>query len=852
MKDFSLEIGNLNFSLEECNYREINCTIMDLWEGMKNKFSFEIAEDLEIQDRGVCIASLRTTGKSTIDECIKEGIVKLLVNNQIYTYDFQHITSRYRVYKNWNNVIENLSRQYDEIKLDNKKAHEYRQIRKETRGRWQGGGFGVKGAIKGAAKAGVLNSVTGAGHSIGNAIGNACSDYSTGQKIKEVFKNPELANLLFDAIQEDIESLVDIVVDIVRDNGRRVKCYTTEEINKGISIYNNYNLITSMDEKKEALKQCFKSNPYENAYYKLYIKEFMKIPLEKGESDSTFVDFIDMCHYFNPDALGFLSDEMVDLLKKFESITNDNQAISLLKKYCGLKHYLITDDFGEAEIAEIENTEKACIIIKDLKVNIKAVNKNIKDQGAEKRLEEIWKEKMELGVLNANIYQELILLAGGNLIDSQKVEIKNAEEALRYLEIRVKLKEVYEKTDLTNPNDVEKIIQSVKEINKGSIVIGNGIYNYMKILKNVRNKVCNYMVMHDNMQENIENFKSGTFCESMMMEVQDGVIIYPKEYFEKSYYCEEKEERNSIREQIKKIGKKNNATDFKDKNALSGMLKDAQELYAKTKLGGEFIQEIKKRLNYLERYERTVLGVLYDTKEEADQERKKVAGNEKYETEEEAQVAQAELDLIDSKIAGTYTALNLDTCVKSVVWLLQTEFKTLSGSRKKEEIKENVTEQYTELCRIIEEHKKNESQTKTWVGASIIATIVVIYLFFRATFLGKIGLIIIDAFLWGKVIELKESKQNYDIDLEKVKEKVDEQLLIDGASVCLKMDNRSTNEDGIRCPECGMRIDHGMKFCPKCGKSLEEYKRGNLCPKCGMEIEKDMKFCPKCGMKIEK
>ena len=118
--------------------------------------------------------------------------------------------------------------------------------------------------------------------------------------------------------------------------------------------------------------------------------------------------------------------------------------------------------------------------------------------------------------------------------------------------------------------------------------------------------------------------------------------------------------------------------------------------------------------------------------------------------------------------------------------------------------------------------------------------------------MGKIGLIIIDAFLWGKVIELKESKQNYDIDLEKVKEKVDEQLLIDGASVCLKMDNRSTNEDGIRCPECGMRIDHGMKFCPKCGKSLEEYKRGNLCPKCGMEIEKDMKFCPKCGMKIEK
>ena len=158
MKTFSLEIGNLDFSVEECNYREINCIIMNLWEEEKNDFLSQISEGLEIKDRDRCIARLHSIGKSIIDECIREGIVKTLVNNHIYKYN-----------------------------LDNKKAHEYRQLRKDTRGRWQGGGFGISGALKGAAKAGVMNGVTGAGHSIGNAIGNAYSDYTSSQKINEVF-----------------------------------------------------------------------------------------------------------------------------------------------------------------------------------------------------------------------------------------------------------------------------------------------------------------------------------------------------------------------------------------------------------------------------------------------------------------------------------------------------------------------------------------------------------------------------------------------------------------------------------------------------------------------------------------
>ena len=856
MKTFSLEIGNLDFSVEECNYREINCIIMNLWEEEKNDFLSQISEGLEIKDRDRCIARLHSIGKSIIDECIREGIVKTLVNNHIYTYDFQQIVGRYKVYKNCNNVVENLSEKYDEINLDNKKAHEYRQLRKDTRGRWKGGGFGISGALKGAAKAGVMNGVTGAGHSIGNAIGNAYSDYTSSQKINEVFTNPGLSDDLYNAIQKDVENLVAITVEILTNNGMRVKQYTTADIRKGIGIYNNYKLIDDLEEKKEALKQCFKSNPFDEDYYRLYIRDFMKIPLTKGQDDKKFTDFIEMCQYFNQDILGFLCDKLVEILEQFKETTDDYQALNILKNYCNLRAYLITDDFDKEVLKEFENIEKTYISIKDLKVNLKSVNKKVKNkEEATEKLKNIWEEKMHPGAFTANDYQEIVTLSGGELIDAENLEIKNAKDALELLKIKLKIEEMYMQLDLNNETDIERMINYINEINseKSKKVIGNHIYVFLMSLLNVKNTVCNYMVIHNNMQNDIENFKAGKFCESLIIEFnENGEIVFPQKYFEESYHCDDEERRSGIKTTIKNIGIKYNALDFKDEEVLLELKQRAQILYIETQLGGEFIEELEKRLNYLDRYERTVLGVLYDTKEEADRERKKVAGNEKYETEEEAKVARGELEIINSKIVGSYTALNLDTCIEPVRWLIQTEFKTLSGQNKKEKIKKNIVDQYTELCRVIDEYNNNKTQVKIWTGISIAATLIAVYLFFRTTLIGKIVLIIIDMALWGKVMELKENEQNYAVQPEEIKARVDDKLYINENTVCLKEESQKSTTSGIKCPECGMEIEKDMKFCPKCGKNLEMLVQENRCPKCGMEIEKDMKFCPKCGMKIEK
>ena len=53
----------------------------------------------------------------------------------------------------------------------------------------------------------------------------------------------------------------------------------------------------------------------------------------------------------------------------------------------------------------------------------------------------------------------------------------------------------------------------------------------------------------------------------------------------------------------------------------------------------------------------------------------------------------------------------------------------------------------------------------------------------------------------------------------------------------------------MRCPYCDEEIHLGSKFCPHCGKILNEEE--NLhCSKCNKPISKEEKVCPHCQHKI--
>lgn len=51
---------------------------------------------------------------------------------------------------------------------------------------------------------------------------------------------------------------------------------------------------------------------------------------------------------------------------------------------------------------------------------------------------------------------------------------------------------------------------------------------------------------------------------------------------------------------------------------------------------------------------------------------------------------------------------------------------------------------------------------------------------------------------------------------------------------------------GSRCT-CGYNLKPGLKFCPQCGKPVENEA---LQCNCGKKIEKGVQFCPNCGKKV--
>lgn len=82
----------------------------------------------------------------------------------------------------------------------------YRELRKESRGRMVGGGFGLGGALKGMATAGAINAVTGMGHSVVNAVGNVGSSISASNSKRSIYKDDDTLSFLRHAVIDCLSS----------------------------------------------------------------------------------------------------------------------------------------------------------------------------------------------------------------------------------------------------------------------------------------------------------------------------------------------------------------------------------------------------------------------------------------------------------------------------------------------------------------------------------------------------------------------------------------------------------------------------------------------------------------------
>lgn len=102
----------------------------------------------------------------------------------------------------WQSYFDRVNGAYQDIVYSAQSERDYRRQRKENRGRFVGGGFGIDGALKGMIQAGALNAITGAAHSVFNAIGNWATDQAEINSKEALYKDRRVINTFISGLAE--------------------------------------------------------------------------------------------------------------------------------------------------------------------------------------------------------------------------------------------------------------------------------------------------------------------------------------------------------------------------------------------------------------------------------------------------------------------------------------------------------------------------------------------------------------------------------------------------------------------------------------------------------------------------
>ena len=109
--------------------------------------------------------------------------------------------------KPWTEAFMAVDEQYIEIQSTVLSEEERRELRKNSRAKMVGAGFGLKNAVIASMEAGAVNLATGAIHSIFNSIGNAFTRASANNKKKAIYNNEKIFMILKDGLEASIRGI---------------------------------------------------------------------------------------------------------------------------------------------------------------------------------------------------------------------------------------------------------------------------------------------------------------------------------------------------------------------------------------------------------------------------------------------------------------------------------------------------------------------------------------------------------------------------------------------------------------------------------------------------------------------
>ncbi len=404
-----------------------------------------------------------------------ERTVENLIKNKMYSINDELFLEKYcqETIEIWNNAYNKINDQYMDIVLDKKQKEEYRRYRKNSRGKWIGGGFGVGGAIKGNLQAAGMNMLTGAAHTAVNFAGNLGSSMKANKEKEKIFNNPTTLKILENGLYNAILNIHYAYINFLEDEyNLRFKCVYQREANEAEIIFSNIkdrNL--NNREKIELIKRIINLNPYFKQIYEYAISNL-------GDENN---EISRIANYFGYDMyeykLGIIKRKRYTLKTTSEEETMITKEI-LLKEVRNLGLENNISDIKEIKLLEqkLNDFDKMARTVEDIvfktrkEANIVRENKN-----KIKKIVENMNKDDENSLLDAR----LKIIKIGCKLESTKEILKEIDNKLDYIdkeertvndilfetrdeanlarEEKIKIDKLVENLDLNSENSIKQV-----------------------------------------------------------------------------------------------------------------------------------------------------------------------------------------------------------------------------------------------------------------------------------------------------------------------------------------------------------------------------------------------------------
>ena len=171
-------------------------------------------------------------------------------------------------YNNPDEVFQPFQKSADAIIEFASRLANMRDAERMMRGKWVGGGFGIKGAIKGAIKAGVMNMGTNALRGIGDTITNA-SDKAKLNKIRAAAFPTDTSKQLSNGIFDFVLAIHDAEMSVLVQNGLVVKI-TFDATKEKIQLTNRIHSVSgeNLESLYQAAVAALHADPFDLDVYK--------------------------------------------------------------------------------------------------------------------------------------------------------------------------------------------------------------------------------------------------------------------------------------------------------------------------------------------------------------------------------------------------------------------------------------------------------------------------------------------------------------------------------------------------------------------------------------------------------